>query len=156
MFSWTWKTSSLIKYSSFMSDLFPYYYFVSPVRIYCFLQAAFRSLLSVHKTLACLWHLYVSFDVRRWFDRHNIDIFLTLDKSLLVLWANVSCAVFPVNDRFSLFVLVCRRMLHWCMMLCTWWPLLCSSLSRSLSAHYSATDTSPGVLETASWPSSKR
>lgn len=45
-----------------MSDLFPYYFFVSPVRIYCFLQAAFRSLLSVHKTLAvkysgaCLWH----------------------------------------------------------------------------------------------------
>lgn len=149
-----------------MSDLFLYYYFVSPVRIYCFLQAVFRSLLSVHKTLAVKYsghaygmkyaNLYVSFDVRRWFELHDIDISLTLNKSLLVVRANVSCAVFPVNDRFSLFVLVCRRMLHWCMMLCTWWPLLCSSLSRSLSAHYSATDTSHGVLETASWPSSKR
>lgn len=53
-------------------------------------------------------------------------------------------------------ILACRRTLHWCMMLCMWWPWLCSSLSRSLSAHYSATDTSPGALGTASWPSSKR
>lgn len=52
--------------------------------------------------------------------------------------------------------LACRRTPRSCTMPCTWWPWLCSSLSRSLSAHYSATDTSPGALGTASWPSSKR
>jgi len=75
---------------------------------------------------------------------------------------DLSCAVFHVNDVLLSpppplpSVSVYRRTPLWCTMPCTWWPWLCSSLSRSPSAHYNATDISHGASGTASWPSSKR
>lgn len=87
----------------------------------------------------------------------DIDISLIVNRSMVLGSNDLLCAAHVNGALFlSPMFLACRRTPRWCTMPCTWWPWLCSSLSRSLSAHYSATDTSPGASGTASWPSSKR
>lgn len=78
--------------------------------------------------------------------RASVFIFIII---VIIFFILLSTLLFPS-------ILLYRRTPHWCTMQCMWLPWLCSSLSRSLSAHYSATDTSLGASGTASWPSSKR
>lgn len=132
--------------------------------------AAVSSLLSVHNMLMkqslnihghCVHSIkrcrsiHLNFDVSLWFSCSPIFIFLWLRADPCCHCTIICRVLFSMLTLLSC-ALVCRRTLRSCTMPCTWWPWLCSSLSRSLSAHYSATDTSPGALGTASWPSSKR